>query len=155
MLKRRHPYSAFLALILLLTLGTPMASARDLPLGGRTPGDVPSAALPASYLAAAHASLGGRLSGDGLADAIPQPHFGFSSVLEQLATNVATPNAGLQFITNITIPNWTNTGAAGQPSFDIFNFDPVTRIMYLADRNNRGVDAFNTQTNTLLGTIPV
>src|SRR5713226_6244181 len=103
MSKRRHPYSALLALIVLLTLGTPMASARDLPLGGRTPGDVLSAALPASHLAAARASLGGQLSGDGLADTIPQPHFGFSaSVLGQLATNTATPNAGLQLQTTIT-----------------------------------------------------
>src|SRR5262249_47186460 len=41
------------------------------------------------------------------------------------------------------------------PSFDIFSFDPVTRIMYFTDRVNRGVDAINTQTNTYLGTIPV
>ena len=75
-------------------------------------------------------------------------------MLAQLATNTATPNAGLQLQTIIPIPNWTATGAT-QASVDIFSFDPVTRIMYFADRVNHGVDVINTQTNTYLGTIPV
>ena len=66
-----------------------------------------------------------------------------------------TPLAGLQFLTQIKIPNWTTTGAATQASTDIWSFDPSTNTLYFADRVNRGVSVIDTNTNTYLGTIVV
>src|SRR5206468_6831477 len=66
-----------------------------------------------------------------------------------------TPLAGLEFLTQITIPNWTTTGAATQASTDIWSFDPSTNTLYFADRVNRGVSVVDTNTNTDLGTIVI
>ena len=66
-----------------------------------------------------------------------------------------TPLAGLQFLTQIKIPNWTTTGAATQASTDVWSFDPSTNTLYFADRVNRGVSVVDTNTNTYLGTIVV
>ncbi len=65
-----------------------------------------------------------------------------------------TPLAGLQLETQITIPNWTNTGAT-QASTDVFSLDPSTHTMYFADRVNKGVSVIDTETNTYLGTIVI
>jgi hypothetical protein len=64
------------------------------------------------------------------------------------------PNAGLKYIQTITIPNLTSTGST-QANFDIFGFNPETRIMYYADRVNKGIVAIDTRTNTYLGVVPV
>src|SRR5229473_7231091 len=55
-------------------------------------------------------------------------------------------------VAQVTIPNWNNT--APLPSFDLLSFDPNSKVMYVADRNNGGVSAINTLTNTYIGTIP-
>ena len=59
--------------------------------------------------------------------------------------------AGLQYITNISVLNWTQTGST-QANFDLFVFNPLTRIMYFADRTNKSVGAIDTKTNTYVGT---
>jgi hypothetical protein len=51
-------------------------------------------------------------------------------------------------LTVIPVPIWTPTGATA-PSFDLDSFDPVTRILYYADRRNHGALAIDTTTNTL------
>src|SRR6476659_9612696 len=66
-----------------------------------------------------------------------------------------TPLAGLEFLTQIKIPNWTTTGAATQASTDIWSFDPSTNTLYFADRVNKGVSVIDPTTNTYLGTIVV
>jgi hypothetical protein len=66
-----------------------------------------------------------------------------------------TPLAGLDFLTQIKIPNWTTTGAATQASTDVWSFDPSTNTLYFADRVNRGVSVVDTNTNIYLGTIVV
>jgi DNA-binding beta-propeller fold protein YncE len=65
-----------------------------------------------------------------------------------------TPLAGLDFLTQITIPNWTTSGAT-QASTDIWSFDPLTSTLYFADRINNGVSAIDTAANTYLGTLVV
>src|SRR5713101_3866121 len=65
---------------------------------------------------------------------------------------VPAPDAGLTLGQIIRIPNWTNTGAT-QASFDLLSFNPLTRVMYLADRVNHGATAIDTRTNTVLGTV--
>src|SRR5262249_7420928 len=61
---------------------------------------------------------------------------------------VHTPLAGLEFLRQINIPNWTTTGAATQASTDVWSFDPSTNTLYFADRVNRGVSVVDTNTNT-------
>ena len=65
-----------------------------------------------------------------------------------------TPLAGLDFLTQIMIPNWTTSGAT-QASTDIWSFDPSTDTLYFADRINKGVSVIDTSTNTYLGTFVV
>ena len=60
------------------------------------------------------------------------------------------PTSGpLQCVANIPIPGWTT--ANGSP--DVFAFNPNTRIMYFADRVNRGATAIDTTTWTVIGTL--
>nr|MDQ2901477.1 hypothetical protein [Acidobacteriota bacterium] len=61
------------------------------------------------------------------------------------------PSAHLQFLQTIPIPGW-DTNAAG---FDLFAFNPETRIMYVADRTNHGIDAIDTRTNSFVGSLTV
>src|SRR5262244_1030289 len=75
--------------------------------------------------------------------------------VQKAIAQVPTPLAGLEFLTQIKIPNWTTTGAATQASTDIWSFDPSTNTLYFADRVNRGVSVVDTNTNTYLGTIVV
>src|ERR1041385_1157617 len=60
----------------------------------------------------------------------------------------------LNFVQQTSVPGWTTTGAT-QANWDIFGFDPYTRIMYFADRNNHGIVAIDTRTNTTIGLIPM
>jgi hypothetical protein len=55
----------------------------------------------------------------------------------------------LQCAANIPIPGWTT--ANGSP--DVFAFNPNTRIMYFADRVNRGATAIDTTTWRVIGTL--
>jgi hypothetical protein len=80
----------------------------------------------------------------------------FSVVAQLVVTagawaQTTVPSAGLQYITNITVPNWTETGAT-QANFDLFAFNPLTRIMYVADRTNKSVGSIDTRSNTYVGT---
>ena len=93
-----------------------------------------------------------------------QTYFGVSMVLalllglgiaHKVLAATPTPLAGLEFLTQIKIPNWTTTGAATQASTDVWSFDPSTNTLYFADRVNRGVSVVDTNTNTYLGTIVV
>jgi hypothetical protein len=65
------------------------------------------------------------------------------------------PNAGLDYLQNISIPGWSNSGAT-QANFDLFAFNPVNHTMYVADRTNHAVFAIDTHSNEFVGswTVP-
>jgi DNA-binding beta-propeller fold protein YncE len=69
-----------------------------------------------------------------------------------LLGQAAAPNAGLDLLGVIPIPNWTTSGQT-QANYDLFSFNPYTRIMYVADRVNHGATAIDTRTNAVLGTV--
>ena len=62
-------------------------------------------------------------------------------------------NSGLQYLQTIGIPGWRATGAAGNANVDLMGYNPVTRMMYLADRTNNGIDVIDTHTNVVVGLI--
>src|SRR5882762_10533136 len=64
---------------------------------------------------------------------------------------VATPSAGLTFQGLIPVPRWT-TSAAG---VDLSSYNPVTQVLYYADRVAHAVLAIDTKTNSVLGWVPV
>src|SRR5579871_5972444 len=55
----------------------------------------------------------------------------------------------------IQIPGWKTTGTAGNANVDLMGYNPVTRIMYLADRTNKGIDVIDTHINGVVGLIPI
>jgi hypothetical protein len=55
----------------------------------------------------------------------------------------------------IQIPGWKSTGTVGNANVDLLGYNPVTRLMYLADRTNKGIDVIDTHTNTVVGLIPM
>ena len=55
---------------------------------------------------------------------------------------------------NVAIPNWTTSGST-QANFDLFYFNPATRIMYVADRVNHAVTGIDTRANVAIGSMPV
>src|SRR5262249_62165669 len=63
---------------------------------------------------------------------------------------VPTPDAGVTTIGVIPVPNWTTTGTV---SFDLSSFNPLTRVLYYADRNNHGATAIDTKANTIVGVV--
>ncbi|MDQ6664449.1 MAG: hypothetical protein M3Z23_08650 [Acidobacteriota bacterium] len=67
------------------------------------------------------------------------------------SAQTTAPSAKLQFLQTIPIPGW-DTNAAG---FDLFAFNPETRILYVADRTNHGIDAIDTRTNSFVGSLTV
>src|SRR5215470_604895 len=68
--------------------------------------------------------------------------------------NAQVNTTPLQYLQTIPVPTWTNTGST-QANSDIFGFNPVTHILYLADRTNHSVDAIDTRTNGVVGVMPV
>jgi len=68
-----------------------------------------------------------------------------------ISAQVASPDAGLTFKGLIPIPGWT-TASAG---VDLTSFNPVTSILYYADRVTHAVLAIDTKTNSVLGWVPV
>ena len=68
-----------------------------------------------------------------------------------LSTAANLQNSGLQLVQTIPVPNWT----VGKASTDLFGFNPVTRIMYLADRTNHAITVIDTHTNSVVGQIPL
>src|SRR5689334_16237863 len=67
---------------------------------------------------------------------------------------VATPTAGLTNLGVIPVPNWTTTGP-NQEATDLSSFNPVTQVLYYADRVNHAVLAIDTKTNSIVGFVPV
>jgi len=61
--------------------------------------------------------------------------------------------AGLQYLQTISIPGWKATGTTGNANVDLLGYNPVTRMMYLADRTNNGIDVIDTHTNGVVGLI--
>ncbi|MBV8902740.1 MAG: hypothetical protein JOZ22_03820 [Acidobacteriia bacterium] len=78
-----------------------------------------------------------------------------TAFLTGLAWGQNGPNSGLQYLQNITIPGWKTTGAAGNANVDLMGYNPVTRMMYLADRTNNGIDVIDTRTNVVVGLIKI
>jgi hypothetical protein len=67
---------------------------------------------------------------------------------------VATPDAGLTFQGLIPVPTWTTTGPTAE-GVDLSSFNPVTQVLYYADRVAHAVIAIDTKTNGILGWVPV
>ncbi len=76
----------------------------------------------------------------------------FTFLTEPLHSQIPTPNAGLTTVGVIPVPVWTPAGATSA-SFDLFSFNPLTRILYQADWRNHGALVIDTVTNTLQGII--
>lgn len=76
--------------------------------------------------------------------------FSFGTMMGQ----VATPKAGLSYQGLIAIPNWT-TGGVGAESVDLSSFDPITSVLYYADKVAHAVVAIDTKSNSVLGWVPV
>jgi hypothetical protein len=72
----------------------------------------------------------------------------FANLSAQAQTNPPSPNPGLIPLTVIPVPVWTPTGSTSA-AFDLFSFNPVTRLMYEADSRNHGALVIDTVTNTL------
>jgi hypothetical protein len=64
-------------------------------------------------------------------------------------------NSGVVYQQTISIPGWRTPGSAGNANVDVLGFNPVTRMMYLADRTNHAVDVIDTHTNVVVGLIPM
>src|ERR1700738_3351029 len=67
---------------------------------------------------------------------------------------VAAPTAGLKNVFFIPVPNWATSGP-NQEATDLSSFNPVTQVLYYADRVNHSVLAIDTKTNSFLGFVPV
>src|SRR5207244_10931854 len=67
---------------------------------------------------------------------------------------VATPDAGLTYQGLIPVPSWTTTGPTAE-GVDLSSFNPVTQVLYYADRVAHAVIAIDTKTNWVLGWVPV
>jgi hypothetical protein len=70
-----------------------------------------------------------------------------------LACGQGLQNSGLQYLQTIGIPGWGATGSRGNANVDLMGYNPVTRMMYLADRTNNGIDVIDTHTNVVVGLI--
>lgn len=74
----------------------------------------------------------------------------FLALASSLPGQVATTSAGLMNKGLIKVPNWTTSGPT-QESTDLSSFNPVTQVLYYADRVNAGAMAIDTTTNSILG----
>jgi hypothetical protein len=70
-----------------------------------------------------------------------------------LAAAQGLPNGGVQYMQTIQIPGWGATGSRGNANVDLMGYNPVTRMMYLADRTNKGIDVIDTRSNAVIGLI--
>ncbi len=77
--------------------------------------------------------------------------------LRSSAGVVGRPGMGAKFRpavpANHSIPGWKATGTPGNANIDLMGFNPVTRMMYLADRTNLGIDVIDTHANVVVGLI--
>ena len=72
------------------------------------------------------------------------------------ATGAFAQGSSLQYTgQTIQISGWRPTGTAGNANVDLLGYNPVTRMMYLADRTNKGIDVIDTHTNAVVGLIPM
>ena len=62
------------------------------------------------------------------------------------------PRSDLVLLQNIPVPNWTTNGST-QANFDLFAFNPRTRVMYVADRTNKSITAIDASINQVIGLI--
>src|SRR3974377_1862201 len=62
-------------------------------------------------------------------------------------------NSGLAYVQNISLPGGKAPGAAGNANVDLMGYNPVSRMMYLADRTNNGIDVIDTRTNVAVGLV--
>src|SRR5712691_4836947 len=69
-------------------------------------------------------------------------------------SQVATPGAGLTNLGLIFVPNWQTSGP-NQEATDLSSFNPITQVLYYADRVNHAVLAIDTRTSSILGFVPV
>src|SRR5260370_24557313 len=67
---------------------------------------------------------------------------------------VATPKAGLTYVGLIPVPNWATSGP-NQEAVDLSSFNPVTQVLYYAERVSHSVIAIDTKTNSLVGSVQV
>ena len=74
--------------------------------------------------------------------------------LGHASAQTTVPQNSLVYIQNIPVPNWTTTGST-QANFDLFAFNPRTRVMYVADRTNKSVTAIDTISNSVIGILPL
>jgi hypothetical protein len=75
-------------------------------------------------------------------------------VTASLSAQTTAPSAGLIYLGTIPVPSWTTSGST-QANYDLFAFNPQTRIMYVADRVNHGITAIDTRTNVVVGILTV
>jgi hypothetical protein len=69
---------------------------------------------------------------------------------DMMFAQVASPDAGLVYRGLIPVPGWTTSEGV-----DLSSFNPVTQILYYADRINHAVVAIDTRVNWVLGWVPV
>ncbi len=67
---------------------------------------------------------------------------------------VTTPDAGLIYTGLIPIPQWITSGPTAE-SVDLSSFNPETHVLYYADHVAHAVVAIDTDTNSVLGWVPV
>ena len=70
-----------------------------------------------------------------------------------LAWGQGLPTGGVQYLQTIQIPGWSTTGTRGNANVDLMGYNPVTRMMYLADRTNHGIDVIDTHNNVVVGKV--
>jgi hypothetical protein len=70
-----------------------------------------------------------------------------------LVLGQSLPSSGMQYLETIGIPGWKATGTSGNANVDLMGYNPVTRMMYLADRTNHGIDVIDTRVNVVVGLI--
>jgi hypothetical protein len=63
------------------------------------------------------------------------------------------PTGGVTYLQTIQIPGWLPTGTTGNANVDLMGYNPVTRMMYLADRTNHAIDVIDTHANVVVGKV--
>lgn len=78
---------------------------------------------------------------------------GLIVMFTNLVWGQSLPTGGVQYLDTIQIPGWKATGTAGNANVDLMGYNPVTRMMYLADRTNHGIDVIDTHNNVVVGKV--
>src|SRR5260370_25878873 len=80
--------------------------------------------------------------------------FGAVLLAAPIFAQSTAPNAGLIVLQTIPVPNYATSGST-QTNYDLFAFNPQTRIMHTADRVNHRVTAVDTRTDGVDAILPV